>query len=165
MDGDRRPRHSFEGVRVVFTATQTCSAPPEKVFPLLCPVREYDYIPSWACDVVFLESGFAEIGGVFTTEVPGGGERRDVWVISRYEPDHAIDFVRVSELRAMLYRIRLHRTAEGGTTVGWEQILTGLSEDGNRHVEASSQNDFTAMIGRLEKWMQHYLDTGGMMAT
>lgn len=162
-DRDRHPQQTFKGVRVTFTATQSCSAPPEKVFPLLCPIREYEYIPAWECDVVYLGSGFAENGGVFTTKLPGDGEGKDLWVISRYEPNHMVEFVRVSEMRAMLYRIELQRTEEGGTSVAWEQVLTGLSEKGNHHVKNLRQSDFTAMIGQVEKWMQHYLETGMMM--
>jgi len=77
-DRDRHPQQTFKGVRVTFTATQSCSAPPEKVFPLLCPIREYEYIPAWECDVVYLGSGFAENGGVFTTKLPGDGEGKDL---------------------------------------------------------------------------------------
>ena len=42
-------------------------APVEKVFPLLCPVREYEWIDGWSCRLVHSESGFAEKGAIFTT--------------------------------------------------------------------------------------------------
>ena len=35
-------------------------APPEVVFPLLCPVREYEWLEDWTCEMVFSESGVAE---------------------------------------------------------------------------------------------------------
>ena len=38
---------AFKGNRVVHEFTQTNSAAPEKVFPLLCPVREDDWLPGW----------------------------------------------------------------------------------------------------------------------
>jgi hypothetical protein len=28
-------------------------APPADVFPLLCPVREYEWIEPWSCDMIF----------------------------------------------------------------------------------------------------------------
>ena len=33
--------------RVVLSATMDLPAPPDEVFELLCPVREYDWIPPW----------------------------------------------------------------------------------------------------------------------
>ena len=38
-------------------------APPDRVFPLLCPVREYDWIDGWECRMVYAETGVAELGG------------------------------------------------------------------------------------------------------
>jgi hypothetical protein len=56
------------------------------VFPLLCPVREYEWIEPWSCDMVFSESGLAENNAVFRTHFPAqGGE--ETWVVCRYEKD------------------------------------------------------------------------------
>ena len=33
------------------------AAPPEKIFPLLCPVREKEWIPGWHAETVYLASG------------------------------------------------------------------------------------------------------------
>jgi len=38
---------AFKGNRVVHEFIQTNPATPEKVFPLLCPVREADWFPGW----------------------------------------------------------------------------------------------------------------------
>ena len=90
---------------------------------MLCPVREYEYIPTWECDIVYLKSGFAEPGGVFTTHFPGNGDQKDVWVISHYDTNRAIEFVRVSGLRSTIYRIELQGTQSGGTVANWEQSI------------------------------------------
>jgi hypothetical protein len=37
----------FQGKRITHEYTQNNVAPPEKVFPLLCPVREADWVPGW----------------------------------------------------------------------------------------------------------------------
>jgi hypothetical protein len=154
-----KPEQTIKGLRAIFKGTQSYSFSPEEVFPLLCPVREYEYIPPWTCDLVYLDSGFAEYGGVFTTQFPADGNQKDVWVISRYDTNRAIEFVRVNSLRTMIYRIELQRTKDDGTYVIWEQIITGLSEEGNLHVQNLRQSDFTAMLGQMEEWLQHYLYT------
>ena len=48
----------------------TLSGSPEQVFPLLCPTREYDWIETWQCELIYSDSGFAEPGCIFTI-VPG----------------------------------------------------------------------------------------------
>ena len=78
------------GTRVSRAYTMTVEADAQTVFPLLCPVREYDWIEEWRCSMVYSESGVAEVGCVFLTELPGRGV--ETWIVSRYEPSRAIEF-------------------------------------------------------------------------
>src|SRR5208283_1284485 len=41
----------------------------DKVFPLLCPVREYEWFNDWKCTMVYSESGVAENNCVFYTKM------------------------------------------------------------------------------------------------
>jgi hypothetical protein len=67
------------------------AAPAAKVFPLLCPVLEYDWIPDWSCVMVWSKSGVAEKGAVFTTvEKPF---LKMLWTCSVYEPPKRIEYV------------------------------------------------------------------------
>ena len=50
----RRPKQTIKGARAEFKGSQSYSSPPEEVFPMLCPVREYEYIPPWECEIVYL---------------------------------------------------------------------------------------------------------------
>ncbi len=38
---------TFKAKRVSHEYTQTNDAPPDEVFPLLCPVRESEWVPGW----------------------------------------------------------------------------------------------------------------------
>ncbi len=145
--------------RVHLSQTQHVQAGPDAIFPLLCPVREYDWIPGWACKIVYTETGIAEEGCVFKTDKPGDGAT-DTWVISRYQPAERISFVRVNPLRAIRYDIYLEPEGDGSTTLRWEQEITALDKDGDRHVAAQSQEDFSTLIGNLERMLEHYLKTG-----
>jgi hypothetical protein len=156
----RKPKQTIKGERRVLKGKQNYSFPPEDIFPMLCPVREYEYLPRWGCDIVYLNSGLAEWGGVFTTHSHGEGDQKDVWVISRYDMNRAIEFVRVNHMRSMIYRIELQGTENGGTVVSWEQIITGLTEEGNRYVRTLQQSDFTAMLSHFQELLEHYLATG-----
>lgn len=146
--------------RVRFQETQHVDAAPEEVFPLLCPVREFDWIPSWECAVVYTGSGLAEEGCVFQTGKPGDGGGVDTWVVSRYEPPKRISFVRVNALRALRYDIRLEPDGDGSTTLRWQQEITALNDDGDRHVASLRPEDFATMIATGERLVEHYLKTG-----
>ena len=58
--------------RITRTYRQRINARPETVFPLLCPVKEVQWLDGWEYDMVFSRSSFVEEGCVFMT--PGDGE-------------------------------------------------------------------------------------------
>ena len=62
------------------------AAPPERVFPLLCPVREAEWLEGWAdeLEIIHCGTGYAEDGCVFRTRVPGRPET--VRMITRHDP-------------------------------------------------------------------------------
>lgn len=151
----------FTARRTVRIATQHLVAPPEKVFPLLCPKREYDWIEPWKCRIVHSESGFAELDCIFVTDFPGEGE--DVWVVSMYRPSEEIQFVRFNGQRAIRYSITLTNNGDDTTEAEWKQIITGLSEDGNRLVDRLTDEEFRQQIQTLERLLNHYLTTGHML--
>ena len=68
----------------------TVPAPPDRVFPLLCPVLEYRWIPTWRCDLLHSDSGVAEEDCVFRTDFPGAGPM--TWVVNCYQPPKRIEF-------------------------------------------------------------------------
>lgn len=146
-------------------ATRVCRqhllATPDKVFPLLCPTREYDWIETWNCRMVSSESGFAEQDCVFVTDFPGEGE--DVWVVSVYRPSTEIQFVRFNGQRVIRYAITLADNGDGTTTAEWKQILTGLTDRGSRFVEGLTDEVYRQRILGLERRLNHYLTTGEML--
>lgn len=146
--------------RIHLRATQHVHGEPEAIFPLLCPVREFDWIPSWECQLVYTESGVAEEGCVFQTDMDGDP---DTWVISRFEPRERISFIRVHPLRVIRYDIYLQPQGDGSTVLRWEQEITALDEDGDRHVGAQSQEEFAGLIAKVEQMLDHYLKTGEPM--
>src|SRR5947199_10286893 len=67
------------------TYRQKLCAPPARVFPLLCPVRETDWADGWLPDVVISSSGIAERDCIFITpDKPGKAS----WHVTRHEPQN-----------------------------------------------------------------------------
>lgn len=135
---------------------------PAAIFPLLCPVRESEWVEPWRCRMIFSASGHAEQDCVFQTEFPQDGPR-DTWVISRHERPTAVEFVRVNARRVMRYTITLRSTTEGTTEAEWRQVITGLDADGDAFVEGLSDDEFRGRMGALERMLNHFLATGRML--
>ena len=75
----------------VCSYVQSNHAAPETVFPLLCPVREKEWLPGWEARIVHSICGLAEAGAVFATPHAQG---ETVWVITRHEAPRRVGFVR-----------------------------------------------------------------------
>lgn len=148
----------FAAKKIKNSFVQHFQAPPSKVFPLLCPVREYEWIEPWQCEMLHSDSGIAEKNCVFRTHMPGEPSD-DVWVISHYEPNTRIEFVRVNALRTMCLPITLTDNGDGTTRAVNEQLLVGLTEQGNQTL-GSMADGFSFEMRMGEAMLNHYLTTG-----
>ena len=160
-------KHHGMRTRRVLDHEMRLDHPPARVFPLLCPTREYDWIEPWDCELLFSRSGYAELDCVFATAFPGdasdtGGP--EVWVCSRHEPDARIEFVRVGAHRAMRYEITLAPEGDG-TRLRWRQVVTALDAEGDREVAALDETAYAGKMRMLESMLAHYLDTGECLRT
>jgi len=149
---------TFTAKKIKTSFVQHFQAPPSKVFPLLCPVREYEWIEPWQCEMLKSDSGVAEKNCIFRTRMPGESSD-DVWVISHYEPNTRIEFVRVNALRTMCLSITLADNGDGTTRAVNEQLLVGLTEQGNQTLDAMSDG-FVFEMRMGEAMLNHYLTTG-----
>lgn len=146
----------FEALRICREGVMTASGTPESVFPLLCPVREFDWIDVWECRMVYARSGVAERDCVFLTSDPD-----EVWTFSEWVPPTKLGIVRMSALAVVRYAVDLEALDGAKTRIRWCEIATALSEEGNAHVaEAWSEEVFGAKVARLERFLEHYLRTG-----
>lgn len=143
------------GKRCIREYTMHLPFPAEKIFPLLCPVREYDWIPEWHCHLVYAESGFAELGCVFQTDF-ADQFGIETWVVSRYDKDSCIAFVRTGEHRTTRYTITLTPAGQS-TRLVWHQELTGLSDSGNDLLTTAAPAAFTTQMQKLEQLLNSYL--------
>lgn len=151
----------FKSKQIRSSFVQQFQAPPGKVFPLLCPVREYEWIEPWQCEMLHSESGTAEKNCVFRTRFPEESSD-DVWVINHYEPDARIEFVRVNALRTMCLSITLTDNGDGTTSAINDQLLVGLTEQGNQALDGMA-DCFSFEMRMGEAMLNHYLTTGKLL--
>ena len=155
---------NFTARRIKSSFVLQFQAPPSKVFPLLCPVREYEWIESWECEMLHSDSGIAEKNCVFRTGSVGD-PLSDVWVISHYEPNTQIAFVRTNGLRISCSSITLTDNGDGTSRSVVEQLLVGLTEKGNQSLDGIAEkfsSDWCAG-GIREATLNHFLTTEKML--
>lgn len=146
-------------IRIVKTYAHTFDAPAEKVFPQLCPVLEYDWIDGWECEMIYSDSGVAELGCIFTSEFMSEGT--SIWVISRYEPSRTIEFT-VFEAGMRMMKMDVAMSDNGGQTtkVKWTHTFTALNEAGRRSMSGVTDQIYQNRMGGLAVMLEHYLKTG-----
>jgi len=154
----------FNAKRVIHEYTQTNDAPPEKVFPLLCPVREADWVPSWKYNLIYSESGVAEDGCVFTTPNDAGPET--IWMVTHYDPQtYTIAYAWVEPgMIATQLRISLAPAPGGKTYAHIRYLYTGLSPAGNSTLERYTPDWFRGKMQAWEAAINHYLRTGNLIS-
>jgi hypothetical protein len=148
--------------RKSFRYVQKLSAPPDKVFPLLCPTREYEWIGPWSCDLLYSDSGFAEPGCIFRTDFktdPGP----EVWVISSYLKNESIVFTRTSADYLILHTITLIDGGDEGTDAVVDLVYTALTERGEEYIGSITVEAFEEEQSTLEGMLNHYLMHGSML--
>lgn len=148
------PRRTFEQVARL-------EAPPGEVFPLLCPVREYDWIPAWRCELLYTASGVAEEGCLFRTAAPDGSGGM-TWVVTRYEPPARIDFACVAP--GLVMRLQVTLVAAGhGTDVRWRREYTATSPVAEQWLAALEETDVSRLTATLFAQLAYYLRHGTPM--
>lgn len=132
-------------------------AAPAAIFPLLCPVREAEWIPGWEATLLWSRSGHAEAGAVFSTPADPAPW---IWHIVTHE--------------ATTGRIRFSVTAPGshlldldlalerapmGSDLRWTYSLLALEGAGAAFL-ADYEAAFPAKMDLLERRLRHFLTTG-----
>lgn len=133
------------------------SAAPEVVYPLLCPVREYEWLDGWMCEMVYSQSGVAESGCIFKTRF---GELSETWHVNVYEPPQRIEYLVVApETLITRLSIELAPGGQGRTQLRWRRLFTSLSAAGEERANAWTVERERELGVRLE----HFLRTGQML--
>jgi hypothetical protein len=154
---------TFNARRVSHEYTQTNDATPERVFPLLCPVREVDWLPGWKYTLIYSDSGVAEDGCVFSTPNDAGPET--IWMTAHYDPAaFAIAYAWVQPgMVATQLRISLSPAPGGKTSAHIHFLYTGLSPAGNAQLKRYTPEWFRKKMQDWEAAINYYLRTGKLI--
>lgn len=147
-------------VRKTLTYRQLNTGNIKDVFPLLCPVRELDWLDGWQCTLVYSTSGLIEQGCVFTT--PHHGKQETTWYVTLYDrANYSVEFVRVTPGESVVkINIVLQAISPDSTEANITYEYTSLSEAQNRFIETELEHEFKKSMMWWEKAINHYLKTG-----
>lgn len=147
--------------RAVRRYTQRLLGPPEAVLPLLCPVREADWIEGWDPVLVVSASGVAEPDCVFTTRASPADA---IWYITRHEPDRG--FVEMLKITPSVTACRLTIQVTG-VAGGSEAVVTyahtSLGPEGDKFVASFTEEHYRGFMQDWEARLNHYLTQGSAL--
>jgi hypothetical protein len=141
--------------RVTRSYTQHLLAGVEHVFPLLCPVREADWIEGWDPLLVISESGVAEPDCVFVT---AGEPTDDIWYVTRHDRAAGdIEMIKVTPgVTACRLSIKLADAGPGCTaTITYSH--TSLGPAGDRFVAGFTKEFYLQFMRDWEQRINRYL--------
>jgi hypothetical protein len=144
--------------RATRTYTQSLAAPPNTVFPLLCPVREADWIQGWDPPLVVSASGVAEPDCVFITSAQPSDA---IWYITRHEPVEG--FVEMLKITPSVTACRLTiqlRPRVGGSEAEITYSHTSLGPRGDEFVASFTDEFYRRFMQDWEARVNHYLRYG-----
>ena len=147
-------------IQKVFSYRQQNEGTPDQVFPLLCPVREKDWIDGWEYEMIYSRSGLIEEGCVFTT--PHHGDKTTTWYVTRHDiKQYFVEFVRITPGETVVrIQIQLDELPGNKTAANISYQYTGLNEQQNEFIENKMQVEFLHSMLYWEKAINHYLKTG-----
>ncbi len=146
-----------EPVTVARSYTQKIHATPEEIFPLLCPVREAEWVPGWDPLVVFTQSGLMEPDCIFMT---GEEEPESYWVTTRHDRSNLrIEMVKVTPgMTIGKINIALKANAHEGTDMEVTYRYTAVSEAGQDFVDSYSEDYYVHFMQQWEKALNDYME-------
>lgn len=154
-------------VRVRHRYRQQLDGTPEEVFPLLCPVRECEWVAGWRPGIVITTSGVVERDCIFTTAdgalpegASAGGEREATWVVLEHDPATCdVEMIKVSPGH-LVTRLRIvvapdDRPGRSVADVTYE--YTAIGESGEEYVRGRTPDAWRAFMEGWETALNQYL--------
>ena len=130
----------------------------ERVFPLLCPVRETEWAAGWEPTLVISASGRVERDCVFTTAA-GAGEA--IWYVTRHEPHRwFLEMLKITpSVTACRLQIQLH-PGDSACAAEVTYTHTSLGPEGDAFVAAFTAEHYAGFMQTWERELNHFLATG-----
>jgi hypothetical protein len=147
--------------RATYTYRQRLCASPAKVFPLLCPVREAEWVDGWLPELVISSSGVAERDCVFIT---ADKLEKTIWYITRHEPQRwFVEMLKILPgVTACRLEIQLSDNGDG-CFADVTYSHTSMGAAGDEFVTKFTADAYKKSMQAWEKALNHFLTTGRLL--
>ena len=144
----------------------TIKAPVNEVFPLVCPVREYDWIPGWKCNLLYCPNGRNEKDVVFREKMTSpfllnknGG--KTTWITLLYDKSTCrVHFRWINHISTSLYKMEMSPIDSSQTRCTLSLDLEVTNERGSKILTPDSEYKIGFLIEGLAAMLKHYCETG-----
>ncbi len=145
-------------IRVKRTYTQHLVGTPQAVFPLLCPVREVEWVNDWDPNIVISNSGIAELGCIFTI---GSSDSEAIWIVRTYDPSNwKIDFLKIIP-NVTVTDIEIKLEESGNKTLAHiSYMVTSIGPKGIKLVQDYTEEYYVHFMKAWEEEINYFLKTG-----
>lgn len=156
-------KNKFIGLQKTLQFSQTNNGNIDVVFPLLCPVREAEWLDGWVYKMIHSKSGLIEQDCVFST--PHHGAHETIWQVTQYDKEnYKIEFVRLTPNEDIVkINIHLEEIDIKTTRANISYQYTALSPRQNEFTKNELDKSFDKSIRWWETSINHYLATGQML--
>lgn len=152
-------KQTNNALRIIKKAVLSAKADAKTIFPLLCPVKEAEWIDGWKeiCRLVYSDSAIAEEGCVFKTNIPLEGKA--VWICSKYDAEkHNIEYIKHVIGKAIIkWGMSVKDISENSSEIYFDYTATSLSETGKDYVKHLDKEGFNGMVEHLKEKMNYYV--------
>jgi hypothetical protein len=149
--------------KLIQTYQQTLKGTKEEIFPLLCPVREKEWLQDWDYSMVYSESGYAEKGCMFTTNNNYGSYR---WIMTKHDHDNfEIQFVKTAKDNiVVIIDIDLEGKSEKLTYCNIQYTFIAIGDEAVAYMDKeNTEENFNKHMKKWENSLNYYLKYGEML--
>ena len=142
-------------MRIIRSFVQHILAPPQDVFPLLCPEREKEWLPGWDARMLHSKSGVAEPGAIFETKHERGST---TWIVTEHAPPARVCFARWQPDGVVAHiEITLGRRHDDSSAVCICYTYTAMNDVGATVLAAMSEQQWLDTMAFWEGSMNQWL--------
>lgn len=144
--------------------TVKVNAIPERILPLLCPVREDEWLPGWkgGYELVYSESGFNEEGCVF--RLHRSFDTEAIWTCLVFDETayEVVFHICVRDMMVYRFSIKLTENGEGATDAVFDYVYTAVTEKGNAFIASHTNEEMREGVEYLARMLNLYFKHGRM---
>ena len=106
---------------------------PDKIFPLLCPEKEYLWLNNWKCTMVYSDTGYADGDAIFYQNSGFPFYKRLNWYVIDYSPNEKIEFlIVINKVGTIKFSIDIQRIDNKKTELTWTFLITSHGKFGSK---------------------------------